>query len=228
MIQFIALIPVDNSLEIGREDIDCYSDSEKIDCVKRLRRKSDNEYPHIYNMSSHVYTGQFRNIEEFTDDYNNEDYDGGFWMIEFSCESEDKLLELLTDPKTEKGADTNIKKYLDDATETENGCVYKVENLDAVTDDEIVYISEYGIEQLKNALENDYDLSDSQIIKRQFGDTKNTIRQTIKDYHPAATDEWIDKHDLIADLVQSCTWESIATMCDQMDNWDIWDDYPES
>lgn len=121
----------------------------------------------------------------------------------------------------------NIKKYLDNVSATENGYVYKREDYDTAPDDEIVYIGEFDLDTLQKFCDDGEDLTDNEIIEKSLGDSRNTIRQTIKVYLPNATDEWIDKHNLIDDIIQSCTWECPATMIDQMDDWDIWVDYPE-
>ena len=121
----------------------------------------------------------------------------------------------------------NIQKYLDNQEQTENGYVYKREDYNTAPENEIVYIGEYDLAQLQTFCDDGEDLTDEEMLEQGIGDTKATIRRTIKEYHPNATDEWIDKHDLINDIIQSCTWESPATMIDQMDSWDIWDDYNE-
>lgn len=122
----------------------------------------------------------------------------------------------------------NIKKYIDGQIQTENGYVYKREDYTTAPDDEIVYIGEYSLGTLEQMLNKNQDLTDNEIIEKSLGDSRNSIRQTIKDYWTKATDEWIDKHGLIDDIIQACTWESPATMIDQMGDWDeIWDDYPD-
>ena len=121
----------------------------------------------------------------------------------------------------------NAKFFLDNEEQTENGYVYKREDYNTAPENEIVYIGEFGLVTLEIYSNKGIDLTDEQIIEKQLGDTPNTIRQTIKDYYPNATDEWIDKHDLINLIISECTWESPATMIDQMGDWDeIWDDYP--
>lgn len=123
----------------------------------------------------------------------------------------------------------NIRKYLDNQTETENGYVYKREDYTTAPDNEIVYISELSLAVLQDFCVVGEDLTDNEIIEKILGDSRNSIRQTIKDYWTNATDEWIDKHNLIDRIIQACTWESPATMIDQMGDWDeIWDDYPDN
>ena len=122
----------------------------------------------------------------------------------------------------------NIKKYIDGQIQTENGNVYKREDYTTAPDNEIVYIGEYDLDELQKLCDDGTDLTDEEIIEKSLGDSRNSIRQTIKDYWTNATDEWIDKHDLIDDIIQSCTWECTATMIVQMGDWDeIWDDYPD-
>ena len=122
----------------------------------------------------------------------------------------------------------NIKKYIDGQIQTENGYVYKRKDYTTTPDNEIVYIDEYSLGELKQMFNQNQDLTDKEIIEKSLGDSRKSIRQTIKDYWTNATDEWIDKHNLIDDIIQACTWESPATMIDQMGDWDeIWDDYPD-
>lgn len=122
----------------------------------------------------------------------------------------------------------NIKKYIDGQIQTENGYVYKREDYTTAPDNEIVYIDEYDLGELQTLCDDGKDLTDEEMLEQGIGYTKATIRQTIKDYWTNATDEWINKHGLIECIIQACTWESPATMIDQMGDWDeIWDDYPD-
>lgn len=122
----------------------------------------------------------------------------------------------------------NIQKYLDNTEPTENGYVYKRKDYDTAPENTIVYLCEYDLCELQTLCDDGKDLTDEEMLKHAIGDTKATIRRTIKDYWTNATDEWIDKHDLINCIIGECTWESPATMIDQMGNWDIWDDYPDN
>lgn len=123
----------------------------------------------------------------------------------------------------------NIQKYLDGATNTENGTVYKREDYTKAKSNEIVYIDEFSLGQLQIMRNQGRDLTDKEIIKKDLGESRNSIREVIHGNWPYATDEWIDKHNLIDCIIQECTWESAATMAAQMDEWDeIWDDYPDN
>lgn len=225
MQQFIAFIPVDNGLDLGRNDFENVNNVERLNAIKSLKGIGVNVK--IYNISDKTYKSHFLSLLDFITDYNDEELDGGFWVIDFTCPDEKKLLDFLYGEKKKLTPINNMQFYLDNAEQTENGCVYKNRNYDTAGDDEIVYISEDGLNQLQIRFDEGKSLSDSELVKMHIASTKNSIRQTIKDYWTKATDEWIDKHELIADVIQSCTWEYAATMIDQMGNWDIWDDYPE-
>ena len=279
MKQFIAFIPVDNDLDLGRNDFENVNNAERLNSIKSLRGIGVNV--RIYNISDTTHNTLFLSLPDFITDYNDEELDGGFWAIDFTCESEQKLEQFLYEEKPKDNPTSNInvkhykiggtrgryfvnyteddihwkvlpfqykkdakrfekslqaqgytllsniKKYLDEAIETENGTVYKREDYATAGNDEIIYISEYGLNDLEELYENNQDLTDAELVEKQIASTKNSIHQTIKDYWTKATDEWIDKHDLIDDVFQSCTWEYAATMIDQMGDWDIWDDYPE-
>lgn len=122
----------------------------------------------------------------------------------------------------------NIEKYLNNQTKTENGYVYKREDYTTAPDNEIVYIGEFDLATLQTFCDDGEDLTDNEIIEKSLGDSRDSIRQTIKDSWTNATDKWIDKHNLINRIIQACTWESPTTMINQMGDWDeIWDDYPD-
>lgn len=122
----------------------------------------------------------------------------------------------------------NARFFLDNAEQTENGRIYRDKDYRNTPDDAIVYIGEFDLGVLQSFYNDGEDLTEEEMLKQGIGDTKATIRRTIKDYWINATDEWIDKHDLINCIISECTWESPATMIDQMGEWDeIWDDYPE-
>ena len=121
----------------------------------------------------------------------------------------------------------HMRSYLNSTTQTENGTIYLKNDWENADPDEIIYIGEYGLDDLTRKVEAGEVKSDEELVAEGIASTKNSIRAEIKQYYPNATDEWIDKHDLIVDIIQSCSWEYTATMVDQMGDWDIWDDYPE-
>ena len=118
-----------------------------------------------------------------------------------------------------------MQKYLDNTTTTENGVIYKNEGWETCDNNEIVYISEYGLDEIEQRRNNGENLTDKQLVDMGIASTKNSIREEIKMYYPDATDKWIDRHHLVEDIISSCSWECTSTMIDQMDNWDIWEDY---
>lgn len=122
----------------------------------------------------------------------------------------------------------NAKFFLDNVEQTENGAIYRDKDYRTAPESEIVYICEYDLCELQSLCNKRIDFTDEEMLKHAIGDTKATIRRTIKDYWINATDEWIDRHDLISKIIEACSWESPATMIDQMGDWDeIWEDYPE-
>ena len=117
--------------------------------------------------------------------------------------------------------------YLNSTTQTENGTIYLKEDWENADPDEIIYIGEYGLDDLTRKVEAGEAMTDNELVEEGIASTKNSIRADIKRYYPNATDEWIDKHNLIANIIGCCSWEYAATMVDQISDWDIWDDYPE-
>lgn len=72
-------------------------------------------------------------------------------------------------------------------------------------------------------------MTDKELVEEGIASTKNSVRAEIKQYYPNATDEWIDKHNLVDAIIAECSWEYTSTQVDQMSEWDeIWDDYPEN
>ena len=118
-----------------------------------------------------------------------------------------------------------MKKYLDNTTTTYNGVIYIKDGWEFADNDEIVYISEYGLEDIEELLSKGECLTDKQLVERGIASTKNSVRAEIKASYPNATDEWIDRHNLVADIINECSWEYTSTMIDTMDSWDIWEDY---
>lgn len=118
-----------------------------------------------------------------------------------------------------------MQKYLDNTTATENGVIYIKDKWKLADNDEIVYIGEYGLDEIEKRLNDGESLTDAQLVGLGIASTKNSIREEIKMYYPDATDKWIDRHNLIEDIISNCSWECTSTMIDQMDNWDIWEDY---
>lgn len=121
----------------------------------------------------------------------------------------------------------NANKYLENTIETENGTIYRKDDWENADPDEIIYIGEFGLTELDKLIEEGKNPTDAELIEQNIASSKNSIRAEIKQYYPEATDEWIDKHDLIADIMEFASWEYTATVVDQIDEWDIWDDYPE-
>ena len=83
----LAFYPVDNDLGWDRcpSEILCL---EQDMAFKKMWKERDGLDARFYDMSHKDYgdsLGQYgiKNADEFEDDYNNEDYDGGFWVQVF-------------------------------------------------------------------------------------------------------------------------------------------------
>jgi len=127
-----------------------------------------------------------------------------------------------------KASIEHMQGYLNATSQTDDGMVYRKENWENADPDEIIYIGENGLCDIMQYVENGEVKTDDELVELNIASTKNSIRETIKEIYPDATDEWIDKHDLITHIVQCCSWEYASTIIDQMSEWDdIWDDYPE-
>lgn len=127
-----------------------------------------------------------------------------------------------------KASIEHMQGYLNATSQTDDGMVYRKENWENADPNEIIYIGENGLCDIMQYVENGEAKTDDELVELNIASTKNSIRETIKVVYPDATDEWIDKHDLITHIVQCCSWEYASTIIDQMSEWDdIWDDYPE-
>ena len=159
------------------------------------------------------------------EDYNAEELDGGWFCTKFKWfGTEDELWNFLHDKPT---ALDHMRSYLNSTTQTENGTIYLKNDWENADPDEIIYIGEYGLDDITRKVEAGEVMTDKELVEEGIVSTKNSIRAEIKQYYPNATDEWIDKHELIDDIIQSCSWEYTSTKVDQMGDWDIWDDYPK-
>lgn len=230
MLHFIAFFPVDNELEIGRGEINALCDNKEIvELIKKLQ--NSNEYVSIYNLSETGCNTLLPSIIDLVNDYNDEELDGGMWSINFDWEDEKSLVEYLNGEFEEKivnAVTANANKYLENTELTENGIIYRKKDWENADPDEIIYIGEYGLTELGKMIEEGKNPTDAELIEQDIASSKNSIRAEIKQYYPETTDEWIDKHDLIADIMQFASWEYTATVVAQMDEWDIWDDCPEN
>ena len=223
MIHFIAFFPVDNSLEYCGSDFDGLNEKDIIFKLRELKRTG--EQVRFYNLSNYDYSCPFLTIANLVEDYNAEELDGGWFCTKFKWfGDEDELWNFL---HAEPTALDHMRNYLNSTSQTENGTIYLKEDWENADPDEIIYIGEYGLDDLTRKVEAEEAMTDNELVEEGIASTKNSIRADIKRYYPNATDEWIDKHNLIANIIGCCSWEYAATMVDQISDWDIWDDYPE-
>lgn len=82
MITILAFFRVSNDLYLGREDFENLSDQEAFEKLYEMQSELDVRF---FDMSTKSYghpRGQygFLNADEFETDYNDEVYDGGWWV----------------------------------------------------------------------------------------------------------------------------------------------------
>ena len=123
----------------------------------------------------------------------------------------------------------NARFFYDHAEQTENGRIYRDKDYRTAPDDAIVYMGEYDLDDVDTLVSEGKNPTETELFEHYLlGSSKNSIRIEIKDVYPKATDEWIDRHDLISKVIEACSWEATCTIVDQMEDWDeIWEDYPE-
>ena len=72
-IPIIVFYPVDNEMGFDRHSFDYMSD---IDAFCRLNRLDERKW---YVAHTDSFSCRYPNLAEFTEDYNSEDFDGGWW-----------------------------------------------------------------------------------------------------------------------------------------------------
>ena len=71
------------------------------------------------------------------------------------------------------------KRFLDNTEITMNGEVYKNTEAFERKNDEVCYISEYGLQELA---EQDHELTDKEIVEKGIGESYNSILEQAKEY----------------------------------------------
>jgi len=110
------------------------------------------------------------------------------------------------------------KRFLDNTEETLNGFVYKNTEAFDRKNDEVCYISEYGLQELA---EWDHELTDKEIVEKGIGESYNSILEQAKEYwdefvedqrENGATDEEIGTVEDLAQLAfQEVDWQYVCT-----------------
>jgi hypothetical protein len=116
------------------------------------------------------------------------------------------------------------KRFLDNTEITMNGEVYKNTEAFARKNDEVCYISEGGLQELR---EYDHELTDKEIIEKGIGECYNSILQSCREYIDevreamvwhGATEEEANKmtsEELANDIFQSADWAYISTYLEE-------------
>lgn len=110
------------------------------------------------------------------------------------------------------------KRFLDNTEITMNGEVYKNTEAFERKNDEVCYISEYGLQELA---EQDHELTDKEIVEKGIGESYNSILEQAKEYwnefvemehENGATDEEIGTvEDLAEYAFQEVDWQYVCT-----------------
>lgn len=116
------------------------------------------------------------------------------------------------------------RRFLDKIEATDNGWVYKSIEAFERKNDEVCYISEYGLQELA---EWDHELTDKEIIEKGIGESYNSILQSCREYidevreamvwHGATEKEanQMTSAELAIDIFQSADWAYICTYLDE-------------
>lgn len=116
------------------------------------------------------------------------------------------------------------RRFLDKIEGTDNGLVYKSIEAFERKNDEVCYISEGGLQELR---EYDHELTDKEIIEEGIGESYNTILQSCREYIDEVrkamvwhgeTEKEANKmtsEKLAIDIFQSADWAYICTYLDE-------------
>lgn len=83
MHKFLVFYAVSNSLNYGRHEFDNISKDGKA-IFSKLAKLPPDEWKFYDLDASYDYNFYKHKIEGFVDDYNNEELDGGFWVVAFT------------------------------------------------------------------------------------------------------------------------------------------------
>jgi len=116
------------------------------------------------------------------------------------------------------------KRFLDNTEETWNGLIFKDCDAFERKGDEVCYMSEYQLEKLSEA---DYELTDTEIIEGDYGESYNSILSLCKAridevresmlWH-GEDEDFVKKftaEDLAQDIFEWADWASISTYIEE-------------
>jgi len=118
----------------------------------------------------------------------------------------------------------NIDKYISikNLVHGQECLIYKVDDelYDKCGEDEVIYIGDYGLQELQDIDERGQDVTDEEIV-RKYGASKRSIRQELKDVWDV-DDEYIDKYNLVYMIWEFCDWTYTSTAVEELyDSWDF-------
>lgn len=104
---------------------------------------------------------------------------------------------------------TNIEKYLLLASENSNGVTYKNDDAFKRENDDICYISEYALEDLKDLFDEGKDLTDAELIALGYAESYNTIIKQV--IYAELESDTLTPYDIAEDLYYCADWAYIST-----------------
>ena len=116
------------------------------------------------------------------------------------------------------------RRFLDNTEVTTNGVIYKNAEAFERKNDEVCYISEGGLQELRGY---DHELTDKEIIKEGIGESYNSILELCREYIDEVREAltWhgeseevaneVTPETLVQDVFQSAEWAYISTYLEE-------------
>ena len=113
----------------------------------------------------------------------------------------------------------NIDKYIDNATSTDNGFVFKDDKAFDNDFDAICYVPEAGLDELDEYKSEGKDFTDKELVERYTGYSRNSLRQIIlgfmQQYDPQFTLEDVVESEIDVVVFQFCDWQCPETFLNE-------------
>lgn len=217
--RYICYINIDIlSNYITLNDINELPNDKRVNLIGQLYNTYGDQYIQIFNLTEN-YDTFFNDLSDFVFKCNQDmiDFDNS-WCIIINCDDDSEIYSV--------SSKRNIDKYIEEAQYCDEGRYYRNSDYKNAKDDEIVYISDYSLSERLNDAK--FDLTDAELIDKGIAETKRTIRDAIKWHFDSATNAWIDKHDLVNNIIESCHGKAITTEIYEISEDDeVMEDYPK-
>ena len=113
----------------------------------------------------------------------------------------------------------NIDKYIDNATSTDYGFLFKDNKAFDNDFDAICYVPEAGLEELDEYKSEERDFTDKELVERYIGYSRNSLRQLIleymQQYDPKFSMENVVERNIDVIVFQHCNWECPETFLNE-------------